>query len=128
MSGIVAFDPLEFKEIYPQFADLNDIQLNHYFLQAEQYCNNTASSPVKNLERRKLMLYLLVCHIATLAKRGEQTGAIASAGEGSVNVSFAPIDDKSGQWYNQTQCGASYWQLALSYRVGGLYFVPRCKK
>ncbi len=126
MSAVV-FDPLEFKVFYPQFEAVADERLTMFFTQACILLDNTDKSVVENLDERKILLYLLTCHIATLAERGgDIVGALTSAGEGSVNVAYSAPSAKNGAWYMQTQCGATYWQMTLPYRVGGLYIAGDC--
>lgn len=126
MSGVVVFDYVGFIELYPQFANITEEQTLYFFAQAEAFCNNTAQSPVTNLAIREVLLNLLTCHIATLALRGDQVGAVASAGEGSVNVSFSLPTNPNAAYFAQTQCGYTYWQMSLPYR-GFRYFGTRKK-
>ena len=96
----VVFNVEEFKTLYPQFANVNE---------------------ATDLAERKMLLYMLVCHIATLKKRGDSiVGTITSAAEGKVNVSVTPL--VNANWYTQTVCGAMYWQATAKYRVGVRYF------
>ena len=122
----VVFNIAEFRAIYPQFADLTDAQLTAFFDDACFYLSNTDSSPVKNLSLRKSLLYKIVCHLATLSQRGGGvTGAVSSASEGSVSSSFSPLQstDENASWWNQTACGAAFWQLWRRFARGG-YYVP----
>lgn len=67
------------------------------------------------------ILYAALCHLATLATNGQsQPGRVTSATEGSVSVSFeaTQIKSETGQWWNQTKCGALFWVLTLPYRSG----------
>lgn len=78
-------------------------------------------------KERKILLYYALCHFATLHLRGEDSpGRVASASEGSVSVTFDPIKTKSqsqtSQWWNQTQCGATYWTMTAKYRLGGRFY------
>lgn len=122
----VVFNVTEFRTIYPKFADLTDAQLNAFFDDACLYLSNDDSSPVQNLTLRKSLLYKIVCHLATLSERGGGvTGAVTSASEGSVSSSFSPLQSNSedGSWWNQTVCGAAFWQLWRRFTRGG-YYVP----
>lgn len=77
--AVVVFDPQEFREAYPRFVDpktgqplLTDAQLRQAFDVACLLLDNTNSSPVPydpahGVMIRKTLLYLLVCHLATLA-------------------------------------------------------------
>lgn len=120
MSGIVAFDVGEFRGIYPSIK-LTDQQLNNCFSKAEIILNNTNCSPVKDLKERKILLYLLTAHYATLQTRiesgNEAVGRISSATEGSISASFDYGQvPQSAAWYLQTPYGAEYWAMTKKYR------------
>lgn len=115
--GVVYFDPVEFGILYPQYAELGANTLCTYFEAATLLLDNTKNSPVRDLGERQMLFYLLVCHIAALRQRGESiSGTITGAAEGKVNVSVAPL--ANANWYNQTACGAIYWQATSKYRLG----------
>lgn len=125
--AVVIFDPEDFREIYPQFVDFTDAQLNYAFQVASLVVDNTEGSLIPYNppadERRKVILYLLVCHLCGLQARGDGiVGNIASATEGSVSSSFSVPTNASAQWYNQTQCGATAWQLMAPFTLGGRYY------
>lgn len=118
---VVVFDVDEFKTLYPQFANVDETILQNYFNAATLLLDNTDKSPVKDLAERKMLLYMLTCHIATLKGRGDSiVGTITAATEGKVNVSVTPL--VNANWYNQTVCGSMYWQATAKYRVGVRYF------
>ena len=84
----------------------------------------TPQSLVTDLAERKMLLYMLVCHIATLKERGNAiVGTITSAAEGKVNVSVTPL--VNANWYQSTACGALYWQATAKYRRG-IRYVKYC--
>lgn len=118
---VVVFDVDEFKTLYPQFANVDETILQNYFNAATLLLDNTDKSPVKDLAERKMLLYMLTCHIATLKKRGDTiVGTITAATEGKVNVSVTPL--VNANWYTQTLCGSMYWQAIAKYRLGVRYF------
>ena len=86
--AIVVFDPALFRQQRPQFANpdkYSDVFLQNCFDEAALICSNTESSmvpynPDKGINDRQILLYLLTCHIATLATSG-QVGSITSATE-----------------------------------------------
>lgn len=121
MDGVVTFDPQQFTTIYPQFANLSAEVLQNYFDMACLLCDNTTKSPVKNLQERATLLYLLTCHIATLKQNGTDmtVGILTAATEGKVNISLTPFADAN--WYMTTKCGMMYWQATAKYRVGIRY-------
>lgn len=123
---VVVFDVDEFKTLYPQFANVDETILQNYFNAATLLLDNTDKSPVKDLAERKMLLYMLTCHIATLKGRGDSiVGTITAATEGKVNVSVTPL--VNANWYNQTVCGSMYWQATAKYRVGVRY-VAYCRR
>lgn len=119
---VVVFDPQDFLVLYPQFQNVfTPSQLNQFFKVACLLCNNTENSPITDLEERKTLLYMLVCHIATLMQRGTaMTGLLTSATEGSVSVGLQNYTNNP-TWYSQTQCGSMYWMATAKYRVGMRY-------
>jgi hypothetical protein len=120
MDGVVVFDPVEFRALYPAIT-ATDAQLEDYFAMAESFLDNTECSVVKDLGSRKRMLYLLVAHIATITGMAEKgnpvVGRISSATEGTVSVSldYGTMGNNE-RWYLQTPWGAMYWQLTKRYR------------
>jgi len=124
MNGVVVFDAAEFLALYPQFNNVfTPEQLNTFFNVACLLCDNTENSAVKDLNERKMLLYMLVCHIATLMQRGTaMPGLLTSATEGSVSVGLSSYTNNP-TWYSQTQCGSMYWLATAKYRVG-MRYVP----
>lgn len=127
--AVVQFDPQEWMEVYPDFqGKLTDAQLLFAFDLACQILDNTDASPVpydpdKGIESRKVLLWLLVCHIATLALRpAGQAGTLTSATEGSVSTGFQLPNFLNGAYFNQSSCGQSYWQAIKKYIIGGRYY------
>jgi hypothetical protein len=125
----VIFDPAEFRQRFPQFADpgkFSDAYLRMAFETACLIFDHTDASPApydpeQGIYNRKIILQYLTGHLLSLAAQADkgQAGPISSASEGSVSVSFAvpQVTDKSYfllTWYGQT-----YWQLAAFCRIGG---------
>lgn len=75
---------------------------------------------------RKTALDYLTCHILTMQYlwQVDQTGAVTSATQGSVSVSFGvpTAGDSVADWYNKTKCGATAWQILQAYANGPLYY------
>lgn len=120
----VIFNYEDFIQLYPEFADIPENRLSYFFAQAELFCNNTDKSPIKNLTSRAIMLNLLTCHIITLSQRGNQVGAVASASEGGVSVSFQGASQAGADYFAQSQYGYTFWQMSAPYRMCQ-YFAPR---
>jgi len=130
--AIVLFDSDEFTAIYPRFANvLTPSQLENAFDTACLMLDNTNGSvvpydPDNGVKDRKTLLYMLTCHLATVALWGNgQTGPVSSASEGSVSVSFAVPDAASTSWFKSTPCGQAYWQATRKYVVGGRYIAQK---
>lgn len=120
MSGVVVFDLVEFRDLYPSLSATDD-QLNMFFIMAEGFLDNTECSVVKDLATRKIMLYLLVAHLASLNQQVESgnavVGRVASASEGTVSISFDyGTMGNNERWYLQTPYGSTYWQMTKRYR------------
>ena len=131
--AIVVFNAEEFLNSHPQFiGKLNEAQLDNAFDVACLLLDNSEASPVpydpeRGIETRRILLNLLVCHLATLALRPvNQAGALSSASEGSVSVGFQIPQSTNAAWWMQTTCGQTFWQAARRFLVGGRYY-PACK-
>jgi len=129
--AVVIFDVQAWREAYPQFdGQLTDGQLKQAFRVAELMCDNTESSPIPydppKTETREVLLWLLVCHLASLALRpANQAGPTTGATEGTVSAQFAVPKSLNGEYFTQTPCGASYWQAIKKFTIGGRYYGER---
>lgn len=120
MAGLVEFEPSEFKILYPDFKDVDDEVLRLYFRAACLLLDNGVGSKVQDLAERKALLFMLVCHIATLKANGNTlVGTITAASEGKVSVSLTPF--QNANWYGSTHCGMMYWLATAKYRQGMRY-------
>jgi hypothetical protein len=123
--AVITFDVAAFRAAYSQFSDITDGQLENFWNVA---ClinqTNTDASLVSDLEARRVLLNMLVCHLCTLYQRGDgAVGTVSNATEGSVSTGFAAIPyTQANWWYLQTRCGAAYWMAMAPYRTGGMYF------
>jgi len=119
---IVAFDPVQFKARYPEFAAVSNVLLSSCFTEAGLYLSNTDASPVQSIPRRTLYLNMLTAHIAfmggALSADGQPrpVGRVSQASEGSVSASFDYGTPGTQAWFVQTQYGASFWQATSSLR------------
>lgn len=123
------FDPDEFREMYPQFGPdaLTDGQLRQAWNAACLLLDNTDASVVRDVEERKTLLHLVVCHLATLALWGAngQTRPMTSASQGSVSVSFAAPPRADGNYWRLTPCGETFSQAIRKYVAGGRQYAAR---
>lgn len=124
-AGVVAFDPAAFIAQFPAFASVPPDTLTSYFNMATLYLSNSPCSIVQDLTTRAQLLNLITAHIAFLMGRAAGSngdnaalvGQIASAGEGSVNVSLVAVQAKNAAFWTQSQYGFMFWQMALPYRT-----------
>ncbi len=115
----IEFDAEEFLQAYPEFATLTEAQLQNYFDMATGILSNRLGAVVCDEKKLKTMLYLLTAHIAFLFMRGAgQVGAMSSATEGSVSVGFSVPQNLNAAWFNQSQYGGLFWQMARPYMSG----------
>ena len=120
--NVVVFDAEEFLALYPQFQNVfTPEQLGIFFNAACLLLDNTENSQVNDLTERKTLLYMLVCHIATLQQRGTgMVGLLTSATEGNVSGGLQAYTSNP-YWYRQTLCGSMFWLATAKYRVGMRY-------
>ena len=120
---------LRFPEIVPY---CNSDLAGMYFTEATILLDNTAGSPVQDVNVRASLLNLLTAHIAALnAPLGGQAssplvGRISEATEGSVTVK-AEMNVAAGfaQYFAQTKYGIAAWQMLLPFRSARYYPGPR---
>lgn len=124
VKGRVIFDPIEYKTLHPDMSDVDDAVLGTYFSAACLLLDNTERSVVRDVCERKELLFMLVTHVAELAKRGNgMVGPLTSASEGKVSVGVSALTNAN--WYNQTQWGAMYWAATANYRRGVRWYAGR---
>ena len=119
----VVFDTTSFVQRFPAFAWLNNDVLGDYFTEATMMIANDDTSLIQDLAQRKVILNLLVAHLAAL-NSGENAqapsgliGRVSSASEGSISVSTDYTSNSElAQWFNQTRYGAELWILLARYR------------
>lgn len=130
--AVVQFDPADFREMYPQFTEelLTDAQLTQAFNVACLFLDNTEQSripydPDNGVYVRQTFLYLMVCHLASLALwQPGQSGPMSNATQGSVSVGFSLPSNVNGQYFSQTPCGQTLFQALRPY-MGFNYYA--CK-
>ena len=105
------------------------IGAQEFFNEATLYQRNDGGGPIDDPTTALMLLNMLVAHIADLNSPknadGSLVGRIASAAEGSVNVSTEyAVAPGSEKWYAQTKYGAAWWQATTTYRTMR-YKLPR---
>lgn len=136
--AIVALDIPKFRELFPEFGGVTDVQLQFLFDEATDYLNNTEYSPVQEYTKRERLLYLLMAHLAYIRygyidAGGTRVGGtgfvgrVSSATEGSVSVSteLGSMSD-SATWYALSPYGLAFWQATKWLRIAKYYPGPRC--
>lgn len=127
--AIATWSQSDFLETYPNFKAVPAGTLKANFDIATIYCRNDGSSPVRSVATQTSLLYMLTAHLLqiTFGPNGEGAiagsggatglvGRIASAGEGSVNVSMDFPSTPNNAWFLQTPYGANFWQATANYR------------
>jgi hypothetical protein len=125
MGVIVAFNYANWIALFPEFASIPQATVtDQYFPLATVYHRNDGGGPVPTAALQSAYLNLMTAHIAarygTIAGQAPSTlvGRIASASEGSVNVSADfPLETPSQAWFAQTKYGADYYQATRPYRT-----------
>lgn len=121
----VVFGAAAFKIRYPEFVAVSDAYLGACFNESGLYLSNADCSPIQDLTRREMLLWMLTAHIAYLSgalKPGgvatgpNPVGRTSSATEGSVSVSLEYGAPGTAAWFSQSAYGASFWQATLSLR------------
>lgn len=118
MPQVVAFNYSQWQANFPPLAETPQGQATFYFTLACGYCDNSATSPIINLQTRENILLLLTAHVATLIgpTASGLVGRITNASEGSVSVAADMPSNPDTAWYNQTQYGALAWQMMAPWR------------
>jgi hypothetical protein len=134
-TGIAVWNPGIFLAMFPEFTDSYNANPARYEAifnyRAPRFLNNDTTSPVCDVQKRLGLLNMLVAHIAylngALSADGQTrpVGRVSDGAEGSVSASFdyAPATQNNGQWFNQSQYGAEFWQATSSLR--GFRYSPR---
>jgi hypothetical protein len=127
MDGIVLFDWSFFLLRYAELSYIGEPLLQLYWNEAAVFCDNTPSSPIQDASvggLRYMVLHMATAHVAALnaassagAPASTLVGRIASAGQGSVNVSTTLEGESAGRAYwAQTKYGLAFWQATARYR------------
>src|ERR1700735_4043288 len=88
--GVAVFNQGLFLARYPEFGAVNSGKLLAYFQEAGLYLSNCDNSPVQNVQRRLLLLNMLVAHISFLAGDLNSPGSLLPSSETLNVTSTAP--------------------------------------
>lgn len=137
-TGVAVWNPGIFLARYPEFTaayNANPTKFASYFDESGLYLSNCPTSPVQDVNRRLVLLNMLVAHISyvggDLSSDGQTrpVGRLSAATEGSVNATFnygAGATPGTGEWFVQSQYGAAFWQVTTNLR--GARYVPRATR
>ncbi len=121
--AVAVFNYRDWLTRYPEMGAVGEARAALFFSEAGLYLDNSDASPVADVNRRLMLLNMLTAHIAALngaledGKASGAVGAVSSATEGSVSVSFdTGLLPGTAQWFRQTQYGLSFWQATKSLR------------
>ena len=134
MNGIAVFDYTSWSQIFPELGQwTNSAQATQYWNEATMLLDNTAASPVQDVNMRTTLLNLLSAHVCALRQplggepSSQLVGRINQATQGSVTVqSEMNTAPGSAQYYNQTKYGSQYWQMVLPFRSAR--YAPGCRR
>jgi hypothetical protein len=122
--GVVAvFNYSKWIGRYPEFKSVSAEMAQGYFDEAGIYLRNDGSGPVGDATTQLVLMNMITAHIAQLnatingVAPSPLVGRIASAGEGSVNVSTEYAAPGTAAWFSQTKYGANFWQASAAYRT-----------
>lgn len=126
--GVVTFDYSQWAQQFPALSpNVNQAQAQMYFdLSSNAYLDNTDCSVVQDVNKRALLLNLLVAHMATInlptsqGGTGGSVGRAASASRGSTSVSFDLPNAGTtafSAWLNQTQWGLAFNAAMAPYKT-----------
>lgn len=116
-----SFDIEKFRKLYPYLGDVTDEQLEAYWTLATAILGQYYPGGKVPDDIYEMMLYLMVCHLATLGLRGDgSVGVLQSATQGKVSASFKPYNNIT--WYSQTQCGSFLEKLILKFVLGARFY------
>jgi hypothetical protein len=129
----VVWNEADWRGLYPQFSAVTSAQLDALWEIAVSFIDNQEGSiipydPEHGVYVRKVLLYALMCHLATIATQdmAGQPGTLTNASEGSVSAGFYmpqfPAGGVTAAWYNQTPCGRTVWALLRKFSLGGRYY------
>lgn len=124
MGAVATFDYGAWVTLFPEFVYVSPGEASLYFDMATGIFRNDGTGPCTDTAHQGRILNCLAAHIAALFKRDELNqpvttlvGRIASAAEGSVNVSAEmPDQPPDAAWFQQTKYGAMAWVLTRPYR------------
>lgn len=134
----VVFDFAEWQTFFPELSFVTQVQATMYFNIACMRVNNGPCADIIDQADRKLVLYMLVAHIALLMSQAANvsqpvdsdgnpiagttatvnaglTGRVSSAKEGSVSVATESLSSGNAssleRWLGTTQYGQLVWEM-----------------
>jgi len=133
--AVIEFDPAQFREALPAFADpavYPDALLQVYWDTATCYVSDNDYGVVNGACRRQA-LNLMTAHLCVISENAQKGGAQASRGKStnfitsstvdkvSVSVAAPPAKDEWSWWLSTTPYGQQFSALMSARAAGGLY-------
>jgi hypothetical protein len=120
-SNVAVFVYADWLLRYPEFAAVTEPTAQAYFDDVGAlWIDNSESSTICPLRRRLILMYMLVAHLAFMAKSSASgsglAGRISSASEGSVSVSTEYNGPAGLAWFAQSPYGQAYIQAMAGAR------------
>lgn len=134
MSHIAQLDPTEWLKKYPMYDNLTIEQVEDLLIAATDFLENTVCSVIRDVEKRKRLIYLVAAHLAYLLYQDKNgnggssglVGRLSSATEGSVSVGATMANAPfSAEFFLQSPFGFAFWQATMVYRMG--LYTPRAR-
>ena len=131
---LVVFNLPEFRLRFPAFATVGDADLLNDFDGATLFLTNSCCSRVRNVDKRKKLLYYLTAHLAALFQ-GENgnpppgfVGRVSQGTQGSVSVAsqYASTMTMDQAFFAQTQYGVFFWGATAFLRTMHYVGPARC--
>lgn len=127
---VVTFNYATWSIRFPAIAaNVSEDLANMYFVEAEQFVDNTECSEICDCNQRAVLLNLVVAHIALCNGAGSAgqaglVGRISNVTEGSVTIGteLKGFDGDAAAYFAQTPQGVQYWSMTAAFRT--MHYIP----
>jgi len=116
------FEPDKFKELYPQFIEINNQALVMTFNHEAIILGEKVIACVDGEDDKLYWAQVVLAHILTL-EVNQQTGRVSQASEGDVSGSFDYLSTTDDKWWAETTYGQKCFKL-IQMCGGFIYFPP----
>lgn len=119
MAEFHELDPIDFKQLYPMYADIADDILDNLWIAVE--LNSPGFIWAYSQKTANYYWYIVLAHYCQLWTT-QQAGRIKDASEGKVSMSLEDLGSPNLQWWCSTNWGNQIAQLLR--RRGGFTYIP----